>query len=189
LTTTWFWGGRASSNCRTFSRPLRLRPASKRKLRPTALRKVRGFFAPHCSLFYCNISVRRRAYSIGIGECLTFPHCRATHSRGLGGAIDFGSRRTCFPAFYHDATFADLLRQMAAAAPPSSVMNSRLLIIRSPGRHGRALAANFELQRLRCLKVDGWELRRLAGPMVSEFQISAREHRGKSYLNYWQKSQ
>ena len=57
---------------------------------------------------------------------------------------------------------------MAAAAPPSSVMNSRLLIIRSPGRHGRALAANFELQRLRCLKVDGWELRRLAGPMVSE---------------------
>ena len=47
-------------------------------------------------------------------------------------------------------------------------MNSRLLIIRSPGRHGRALAANFELQRLRCLKVDGWELRRLAGPMVSE---------------------
>src|SRR5205823_14081281 len=86
----------------------------------------------------------------------------------VGGAIDFGSRRTCFPAFYHDATFADLLRQMAAAAPPSSVMNSRLLIIRSPGRHGRALAANFELQRLRCLKVDGWELRRLAGPMVSE---------------------
>jgi hypothetical protein len=25
----------------------------------------------------------------------------------VGGAINFGSRRTCFPAFYHDATFAD----------------------------------------------------------------------------------
>jgi hypothetical protein len=25
----------------------------------------------------------------------------------VGGAINFGSRRTCFPAFYHDATLAD----------------------------------------------------------------------------------
>src|SRR6266487_6819583 len=29
------------------------------------------------------------------------------HSRGHGGAIDFGSHRTCFPAFYYDATLAD----------------------------------------------------------------------------------
>jgi hypothetical protein len=29
------------------------------------------------------------------------------HSRGHGGAIDFGSHRPCFPAFYYDATLAD----------------------------------------------------------------------------------
>src|ERR1700758_1258945 len=34
-------------------------------------------------------------------------HGPGVHSRGHGGAIDCGSRRTCFPAFYHDATLAD----------------------------------------------------------------------------------
>jgi hypothetical protein len=29
------------------------------------------------------------------------------HPRDHGGAIDCGSRRTCFPTFYHDATLAD----------------------------------------------------------------------------------
>src|SRR5947208_12441999 len=34
-------------------------------------------------------------------------HGPGAHSRGHSGAIDCGSRRTCFPAFYHDATLAD----------------------------------------------------------------------------------
>jgi hypothetical protein len=34
-------------------------------------------------------------------------HAPWAHSRGHGGAIDCGSRRTCFPEFYHDATLAD----------------------------------------------------------------------------------
>src|SRR5262245_19659565 len=34
-------------------------------------------------------------------------HGPRVHPRGHGGAIDCGSRRTCFPAFYHDATLAD----------------------------------------------------------------------------------
>src|SRR6266403_3687733 len=31
-------------------------------------------------------------------------HGPGVHPRGHGGAIDCGSHRTCFPAFYHDAT-------------------------------------------------------------------------------------
>src|SRR5262245_17965270 len=40
-------------------------------------------------------------------------HGPRAHPRGHGGAIDRGSRRTCFPTFYHDATLAD---QAAALA-------------------------------------------------------------------------
>src|SRR5262249_49070825 len=31
-------------------------------------------------------------------------HRPRAHPRGHGSAVDCGSRRTCFPAFYHDAT-------------------------------------------------------------------------------------
>jgi hypothetical protein len=40
---------------------------------------------------------------------------RRVHTRGHSGAIDCGSRRTCFPIFYHDATFAAVSALVLAA--------------------------------------------------------------------------
>src|SRR6516162_5245941 len=34
-------------------------------------------------------------------------HGPRAHPRGHGSAVDCGPRRTCFPAFHHDATLAD----------------------------------------------------------------------------------
>ena len=58
------------------------------------------------------------------------------------------------------------------AAPPSSVMNSRRFIIRSPRRRGRAATADFEAERLCGLEVDyqfelGRRLHRQVGRLLA----------------------
>ncbi len=74
---------------------------------------IRQAPAGYVTVGWLTSTLHRHSFGIimlALGLLATTPgrlHGPGAHSRGHSGAIDCGSHRTCFPAFYHDATLAD----------------------------------------------------------------------------------
>ena len=95
-----------------------------------SIRTLRPSVQPNCCSPCTNAAKRRRASAIVRGDA--HEHADAPHPLAL-----LRARR----------------KRPRAAAPPSSVMNSRRLI-RSPRRRGRAASAECQAERLGGLEVD-----------------------------------
>ena len=91
-------------------------PAERKKRGPSSLvlqEVIRQAPAEYVTVGWLTSTLHRHSFGIimlSLGLLATTPvgsTVPGAHSRGHSGAIDCGSRRTCFPAFYHDATLAD----------------------------------------------------------------------------------